>query len=73
MCARRRQLSVVSISELASPFIVLEFFVNSKTAEQKLSTKKIKTSRVVPCSSEERCLENVSVRVVLCAPFSSKK
>ena len=62
-----------SIIELASPFIVLEFFVNSKTAEEKLSKTKIKTSRIVPCSSEERCLENVSPRVVLCAPFSSKQ
>ena len=44
MHARRRQLSVVPISELTSPLIVLEFFVNSKTAEQKLSKKKIKAS-----------------------------
>ena len=44
MHSRRRQLSVVPISELTSPFIVLEFLVNSKTAEQKLSKKKIKVS-----------------------------
>ena len=73
MRARRRQLSVVPISGLASPFIVLEFLVNSKTAEQKLSKKKIKASCIVPCSSEERCLENMSLGVVLCASFSSKQ
>ena len=44
MRARRRQLSVVPTSELTSPFIVLEFLVNSKTAEQQLSKKKIKAS-----------------------------
>ena len=66
MHARRRQLSVVPISELTSPFIVLEFLVNSKTAEQKLSKKKIKRL-------EERCLENMSLGVVLCVPSNKDK